>query len=290
MAERYDLHDRVVLITGAARGIGADAAQRLAQRGARVSLVGLEPELLRQVADGIGPQAAWFEADVTDVAALNRAVDETVGRFGGIDVVIANAGIAPFGTVATIDPVAFEKTIEVNLIGVWRTVRATLPHVVARQGYILNIASLAAVLHPPMLAHYAATKAGVEAFSDSLRAEIAHTGARVGVAYFSFIDTDMTREGMASPAADTLRDATPGPFSKTAPLSAAGKAIERGVRRRATKVYAPRWVLPMTWLRGVLQPLSQRGNTKQIAEAVRLAEAEAAQAQTPPVASQVSGE
>ena len=167
---------------------------------------------------GIGDRAAWFEADVTDVGALNRAVDATVERFGGIDVVIANAGVAPFGTVATIDPVAFERTIEVNLIGVWRTVRAALPHVVARQGYILTIASLAAALHPPMLAHYAATKAGVEAFSDSLRAELAHTGTRVGVAYFSFIDTDMTRDGLESPAAHVMRDATPGPFSKTAPL------------------------------------------------------------------------
>ena len=157
----------------------------------------------------------------------------------------------------------------------WRTVRATLPHVVARQGYILPIASLAAALHGPMLGHYAATKAGVEALSNSLRAELAHTGTRVGVAYFSFIDTDMTRDGLDSPAARLLRDAIPGPFTKTAPLSAAGKAIERGVLKRADKVYAPRWVLPMTWLRGIFQPLSQRGNPDKIADAVRLAEAEA---------------
>jgi NAD(P)-dependent dehydrogenase (short-subunit alcohol dehydrogenase family) len=275
VAERYDVRDKVVLITGASRGIGADAARRLAKRGAKVSLVGLEPELLAQVADEIGPEAAWFEADVTDWDALGRAVDATVEHFGGIDVVIANAGIAPFGTVATIDPGDFERTIEVNLLGVWRTVRTTLPHVIARQGYILPIASLAAALHPPMLAHYAATKAGVEAFSDSLRSEIAHTGTRVGVAYFSFIDTDMVREGLDSPAANVLRDATPGPFSKTAPLSAAGRAIERGVERRADKVWAPRWVLPMTWLRGIMQPLSQRSNQDRIEEAVKLAEADA---------------
>ena len=286
MAGRYDVRDKVVLVTGASRGIGADAARRLAKRGAKVSLVGLEPELLGQVATEIGTGAAWFEADVTDRDALGRAVDATVERFGGIDVVIANAGIAPFGTVATIDPDAFERTIEVNLLGVWRTVRTALPHVVERRGYILSIASLAAALHPPMLAHYAATKAGVEAFCDSLRAEIAHTGTRVGVAYFSFIDTDMVREGLDSPSANVLRDATPGPFSKTAPLSAAGRAIERGVTRRADKVWAPRWVLPVTWLRGIVQPLSQRGNRKQIEEAVRLAEAEAAAPVVPPLASE----
>ena len=275
--ERYDVRDRVVLVTGASRGIGADAARRLAKRGAKVSLVGLEPELLQQVAAEIGPDAAWHEADVTDWDAVRAAVDGTVERFGGIDVVIANAGIAPYGTVATIDPAAFERTIEVNLLGVWRTVRTALPHVVARSGYILPIASLAAALHPPMLAHYAATKAGVEAFADSLRAEIRHTGTRVGVAYFSFIDTDMVREGLESPSAHILREATPGPFSKTAPLAVAGKAIERGVERRADKVWAPRWVLPMTWLRGILQPLSQRGNQDKVTEAVRLAEADAEQ-------------
>jgi NAD(P)-dependent dehydrogenase (short-subunit alcohol dehydrogenase family) len=272
--ERYDVRDKVVLITGAARGIGAEAARRLAKRGARVSLVGLEPELLAAVAAEIGPEAAWFEADVTDWDALQRAIDGTVERFGGIDVLIANAGIAPFATVATIDRGDFERTIDVNLLGVWRTVRTALPHVVARQGYILPIASLAAALHGPMLAHYAATKAGVEAFSDSLRAEIAHTGTRVGVGYFSFIDTDMVRGGLDSPAARLLRESLPGPFTQTAPLSAAGKAIERGVERRADKVWAPRWVLPMLWLRGILQPLTVRGNQAKVAEAVRLAEAD----------------
>jgi NAD(P)-dependent dehydrogenase (short-subunit alcohol dehydrogenase family) len=274
----------VVLITGAARGIGADAAERFGKKGAQVSLVGLEPELLQQVAAGIGPNAAWFEADVTDRDALQRAVDATVERFGGIDVVIANAGIAPFGTMATIDPAEVERTFAVNLTGVWQTIRSTLPHVVARQGYILPIASLAAAVHGPMLGHYCATKAGVEAFADSLRAEIAHTDTRVGVAYFSFIDTDMVRDGLDSPAARLLRESLPGPFSKNAPLSAAGKAIERGVSKRANKVYAPRWVLPMTWLRGVMQPLTQRTNREKVAAAVRLAEAETARERSHPVA------
>src|ERR671925_2060834 len=110
MAERYDVGSKVVLITGAARGIGAEAARQLYAKGAQLSLVGLEPELLEQRAQELGPRSAWFEADVTDTEALRRAVDATVERFGGIDVVIANAGIGPMGTVATIDPVAFERT------------------------------------------------------------------------------------------------------------------------------------------------------------------------------------
>ena len=218
---------------------------------------------------------------MTDVDALSRAVEATVERFGGIDVVIANAGIAPIGTVATIDPAAFERTIEINLLGVWRTVRAALPHVVERRGYILPIASLAAALHMPLMAHYAATKAGVEAFSDSLRGELRHTGTKVGVAYFSFIDTDMVRESLDESPAKMLRENTPGPVSGVASVEAAGRAIVRAIERRARKAYAPRWVPIPLALRGMLQPLLERRTGDAIERAVKLAEAEAAAARAP---------
>ena len=275
MGERYDLSGKVALITGAARGIGAESARQLYAKGAQVSLVGLEPELLEQRATELGPRAAWFEADVTDVDALERAVEATVERFGGIDVVIANAGIAPVGTVATIDPADFERTIEINLLGVWRTVRATLPHVVQRRGYILPIASLAAAMHGPLMAHYAATKAGVEAFADSLRFELAHTGTKVGVAYFSFIDTDMVRESFEESAAKLMRESTPGPVRAVASVDKAGRAVVRAVERRARIAYAPRWVPIPLGLRGILQPLFEKGNRDTIEQAVKLAEAEA---------------
>ena len=192
---------RTVLITGAARGLGAETARRLAARGANVALVGLEPDELQRVAAQCGTNAAWFECDVTDVEALERAVQGTVERFGGIDVVMANAGIATGGTVRATDPAAFERTIEINLLGVWRTVRACLPHVVERQGYVLVIASLAAAVHGPGMAAYSASKAGAEAFADSLRSEVRHLGVDVGVGYFSFIDTDMVRGGDEHPVA-----------------------------------------------------------------------------------------
>jgi NAD(P)-dependent dehydrogenase (short-subunit alcohol dehydrogenase family) len=288
VAEHYDVSGKVVLITGAARGIGAEAARQLYAKGAQVSLVGIEPELLEQRAEELGPRAAWFEADVTDTDALGRAVDATVERFGGIDVVIANAGIAPIGTVATIDPEAFERTIEINLLGVWRTVRATLPHVVERRGYILPIASLAAALHMPLMAHYAATKAGVEAFSDSLRGEVAHTGTKVGVAYFSFIDTDMVRESLDESPAKLLRENTPGPVRAVSSVESAGRAIVRAIERRARKAYAPRWVPIPLALRGMLQPLLEKQNRAAIEEAVKLAEAEAVESR--PLAGQVPQE
>jgi len=83
VADRYEVSDKVVLITGAARGIGAEAARQLYAKGAQISLVGLEPELLEQRVQELGPRAAWFEADVTDTDALRRAVEATAERFGG---------------------------------------------------------------------------------------------------------------------------------------------------------------------------------------------------------------
>ena len=284
MAEHYDVSGKVVLITGAARGIGAEAARQLYAKGAHVSLVGIEPELLEQRAQELGPRAAWFEADVTDNDALRSAVDATVERFGGIDVLIATAGIAPIGTVSTIDPDEFERTIEINLLGVWRTVRAALPHVVERRGYILPIASLAAALHMPLMAHYAATKAGVEAFSNSLRGEVAHTGTKVGVAYFSFIDTDMVKQSLEESPAKLLRENTPGPVSGVASVESAGRAIVRAIERRARKAYAPRWVPIPLALRGILQPLLEKQNRQAIEQAVKLADAEALAAQRQPAA------
>ncbi len=199
-ATAYPVTGKVILVTGAARGIGAGTARALAARGARLSLVGLEPDLLASLAAELGGDAAWFEADVTDRAALDAAVAGTVERFGGIDVVIANAGVAPVGTVTTLPPEAFAKTIDVNLMGVYHTIHAALPHVIASQGYILPIASGAAVMHLPMMAPYAASKAAVEALADCLRVELAPKGTKVGCAYFLFIDTDMVREADRHPA------------------------------------------------------------------------------------------
>ncbi|HEU0023176.1 MAG TPA: SDR family oxidoreductase [Thermoleophilaceae bacterium] len=262
-----DLRGKTVLITGAARGIGAETARQLSGRGAQVALVGLEPEELVRVAEQCGPGAVAFEADVTDPLALAGAVEATVERFGGIDCVMANAGVAPAGMVRSMDPDAFERTVEVNLLGVWRTVRACLPHVIERRGYVLVIASLAAASHAPGMAAYAASKAGVEAFANSLRGEVAHLGVDVGVGYFAFIDTDMVRGADTHPVFGRMRSELPGPFSKTYPLSDAVGALVEGFERRARTVVFPRWVRAMLVLRGAVGPLLDRGASSQAAEA-----------------------
>jgi NAD(P)-dependent dehydrogenase (short-subunit alcohol dehydrogenase family) len=266
----WDLRGKTVLITGAARGIGAETARRAAAAGANVALVGLEPEELQRVAAQCGSNAAAFECDVTDWQALEHAVEGTVERFGGIDVVMANAGIAPAGMVRSVDPAAFERTVEINLLGVWRTVRASLPQVIERQGYVLVTASLAAAIHGPGMAAYSAAKAGAEAFADSLRTEVRHLGVDVGVAYFGFIDTDMVRASDAHPALGSLRANAGGPIAKTYPVSQVGKAVVEGMEKRARWVVVPRWSRAVLVLRTALAPLLDKASFETAAEADRL--------------------
>jgi NAD(P)-dependent dehydrogenase (short-subunit alcohol dehydrogenase family) len=264
----WDLRGKTVLITGAARGIGAETARRAAAAGANVALVGLEPEELQRVAAQCGSNAAApFECDVTDWEALEHAVEGTVERFGGIDVVMANAGIAPAGMVRSVDPAAFERTVEINLLGVWRTVRASLPQVIERKGYVLVTASLAAAIHGPGMAAYSAAKAGAEAFADSLRVEVRHLGVDVGVAYFGFIDTDMVRGADTHPALGSLRANAGGPISKTYPVSQVGKAVVEGMEKRSRWVVVPRWSRALLVLRTALSPLLDKAAFETAAEA-----------------------
>ena len=267
-----------VVVTGAARGIGAEVARRLSARGARVALVGLEPDLLREVADSCEGETAWFEADITDREALELAVAGAVERFRGIDVLVANAGVGAAGTVRSMDAPAWERVVEINLFGSYRTVRACLPHVIARHGYILVVASVSALIHEsPGLTAYSASKAGVEAFANGLRIEVAHLGTSIGVAYFPWVDTDMVQGADGSPTFRELRSHLKGAIAKTQPVSAAADAIVKGVERRSARVVAPAWVGPMIPMRGVVARLADRDARKTAPEIVRIGEAESDQ-------------
>jgi NAD(P)-dependent dehydrogenase (short-subunit alcohol dehydrogenase family) len=274
-ATPFDVNGRTVFITGAARGIGAETARRLYAKGANVALVGLEPERLEELAAQLGERAVSFEVDVTDYDALQRAVRGTIERFGALDVAIANAGVQFNGALATAPIEQIERTLAVNLLGVWRTDRAVIEHITARRGYLLNISSLSAIAHAPLLGAYSTAKAGVEALSDALRLESIPSGARVGCAYFGFIDTDLVRGGFAGPSGQAARNQMPGFISKPAPLAKAIDAIEDGIERRAARIWAPRWLGPMLVLRGIVQPIMELGVGRDpgpLAESMRLAE------------------
>jgi NAD(P)-dependent dehydrogenase (short-subunit alcohol dehydrogenase family) len=271
----FDVNGRTVFITGAARGIGAASAERLHAKGANVALVGLEPQRLQENAARLGDRAIAFEADVTDLGSLERAVSATVERFGGIDVAIANAGIAFSDALATAPIEHVERTLAVNLLGVWRTDRAVISQIQQRRGYLLNISSLSAIAHAPLMGAYTCAKAGVEALTDALRMESAPSGARVGCAYFGFIDTDLVRESFALPSTQAMTSKAPAFMRNPAPLSKAIDAIERGIERRSARIWAPRWVAAMLVLRGITQPLTERlmvRDLDSLAESVRLAE------------------
>jgi NAD(P)-dependent dehydrogenase (short-subunit alcohol dehydrogenase family) len=272
---RYSLAGKAVLITGAARGIGAAAARGIAQRGGRVALVGLEADQLQAVAADCGPETIWLEADVTDRAALEDAIDATVQTFGGLDVAIANAGIGAGGMLVRSEPEAIERVLEINLLGAVRTLRLCLPHVIERQGYMLPVLSIAALVQAPGLAAYAASKAGLEAFTNSLRIEVAHLGVGVGAAYFSWIETEMAQAIEERRDFAVMRSSRGGPLAKTYPVSVAADAIVEGIETRSRLIAAPGWIRAMLLLRGLLQPLVERRVRDKMPELDRLSAEEA---------------
>jgi len=251
----YNLDGRVALITGGASGIGAELARQLAARGMRIGLIDLDAGRL----EGIVPGAQTAVADVRDAEALTGAIDDLAGRLGGIDVAVANAGIATGGPMRLIDPGTFEDTIDVNLLGVWRTTRAALPHVLARRGHLLLIASAAAVLPTAGLGAYSAAKAGVEALARSLRVELRPHGVSVGVGYYLFLDTPMVRAGEASPVFRDSKARMPSPLARTWPLEPAIARTVASIEKRSRAVAHPPFLRAIMALRGLLDsPLTDR--------------------------------
>ncbi|BBA97809.1 putative short chain dehydrogenase [Actinacidiphila reveromycinica] len=246
------LNGQVVVVTGAARGVGELLARKLAARGARLALVGLEPDELKSVAASLGGGAASWTADVTDRQAMAEAAADIRERFGRIDVAVANAGVATGGPFLESDPDAFDRVIQVNLLGSVSTARAFLPALVDSRGYYLQIASLAAITPAPLMAAYCASKSGVEAFAHSLRAEMGTKGVKVGVGYLSWTDTDMVRGADEDEALRTMRARLPWPTNRTYPLEPAVERIAAGIVRRSPHVYAQWWLRGMQPVRGYL--------------------------------------
>jgi NAD(P)-dependent dehydrogenase (short-subunit alcohol dehydrogenase family) len=255
----YDLNGKVALITGAARGIGYETARQVHMRGGSVAVVDLDPEQAREAAERIGERAIGIGADVTDGAAIMRAVSATVERFGGLDVAVANAGVAPerLATVRGIGAEEWERVFEVDMLGVWRTVRAALPQVVERRGHIVVTSSAYAFVNGVLNSPYAAAKSGVESLGRSLRAELMPLGASAGVAYFGWVDTRMVQDAFANNGG-RMEENLPDFLRKRIQPDEAAAAVVRGIEERAPRTFAPKWWRYVSALRGILNPLLDR--------------------------------
>lgn len=248
----WPLTDKVVLVIGGARGIGAATAAELARRGARPVLADVDAEQLERTAATLQPAPLRLELDVTDPQACEAAVAEVLEQHGRLDIAWANAGIASGGPLWLADPAAWRRTIEVNLLGSYNTLRAAVPALIETRGYAAATASLASFAHAMQMSAYCASKAGLEAMCDSLRLELAHTGVDVGSIHPTWIDTEMVREGDEWNAFRLMRDSLRGPFKRTYPVQRAAAEIADGFERRARRICVPRFVALAHWLRPLL--------------------------------------
>ena len=273
------LAGRRVLITGAARGIGALTARKLHERGARVALLGLEPELLAQTAARCG-DAPYYECNVADRDEVREAVAAAVDKLGGLDVAVANAGVGAQLPLIGGDPQIWDQTMAVNVNGTYNLIHAAGPHIEHRDGYFLLTASLAVAVHGPLMAAYSASKAAVEALGNSLRIELRPSGARVGVAYFAELDTDMTTRAFATKAASKMPI---GPHGKIPvhPVEPAITAVVNGIEKRARRIVYPRWGEALLVARMPVQRVVDQAVRRNLREALRLAREEHAPLTTP---------
>lgn len=273
------LTNKVVLITGGARGIGAGTARDLVRRGAKVVLTDVDQEPLDEIAAELGDAALAVLADVTDLAAMEAAVAAGVEKFGGIDVVLANAGIASYGSVLGVDPATFQRVLDINITGVFHTARAALPALIERKGYVLVVSSLAAFAPAPGLAAYNASKAGVEHFANALRLEVAHHGVDVGVAHMSWIDTPLVQDARKDlKAFDQMISTLPPPLNRTTTLEDCVAAFVTGIQKRKRRVYVPGWVGIIRARRNlVASRLGDRSTLKQVPRLLPLMDEEVRQ-------------
>jgi Short-chain dehydrogenases of various substrate specificities len=250
---KRDLVGQRLVVTGAARGIGEQVARLAAACGARVGLIGLEPIRLQALAEDLGPEAGWWEADVRDAAALQSALDRSAEHLGGIDLVLANAGVASYGTVRQVAEESFERVVDINLNGVFRTLKYVTPHLERTRGHVMVLSSALSFAPLAAMASYGASKAGVEMLALAYRQEVAHLGVTVGLVHPGWIDTDLVRGADADlPSFLGLRKKLPYPGNVTTSVDRTAAAIVDGLAHRRGRVYIPRAVAVANWAKGAL--------------------------------------
>ena len=193
------IKDKVILVTGASGGIGRAVARILAGRGAKLSLVARSLEPMQGLASELkeaNPEIIAIRADVTKRAEVEIAVSSTIERFGGLDIIVNNAGIAYFGRLESMKMSDFEKIVAVNIFGLLNVTQASLPHLKKAKGMIVNISSGLSKRALPFLSAYGGTKSLVDALSDGFRMELKDYGIRVLNYCPPETDTDFARNAL----------------------------------------------------------------------------------------------
>lgn len=257
---RFDLAGRTVAITGACGGLGVALAQALRAKDANVALLDLDAGRAEAQAERLGGAglARGWAADVRELDDLTDVMRLVREHFGRIDVVVAGAGVlGPVKALSTTTTTDWDRVIDVNLNGVWRTFKAAAPHVAEQRGHLLALSSMVGFIHPPMLGSYAASKAGVWALCDALRLELRTSGVTVGSVHPSIFRTPMIGDALDSPAAAELVNDFRGPF-QTVALDTVVADIVRGLERRSARVVSPRRLRGAALAPGLAQAVVER--------------------------------
>ena len=276
---RYELADKVALVTGGARGIGFATARALIARGASVVVADLDQAAVERAAAQLhDSRALGIAADVTDRGAMQRAVAATVERFGGLDVVVANAGIASrVATFRAMPTETFERVIDVDLMGVCRTVEAALPEIVARRGHVV-VDLLDLRLHQrrrrdPLRDEQGRRRAVRPCAARRARSSMARAPAWPTSASSTPRWCTARSTRTSSP---TDARSLPGAAAQAPAAAVAGEAIVRGIERRQPRIIRPRRWTVMSVLRGILNPLSDaRARARRERPGTRLREIDA---------------
>ncbi len=258
MSERFDVRGKTAIVTGGARGIGLGCSQALAKRGARVVVVDLDQEACDAAAAEVSPDSFGLAADVTDLGAMQEVVAKVAKECGGVDIVIANAGIAQTGaTVRAMPRELGDRVLAVNLNGVYNTALAALPEIAspsrAHRGHRLGVRLRERDGPGSVRDGEGRGRAARPRAPSRARAH----GAGASVAYFGFIDTD---DGPADARRRSLRRQGEGPGAEDAPEAADARAqagetvVTRHRDAQAADHHPRRWAAYST-LRGVINPL-----------------------------------
>ncbi len=238
MADRLDIDGRSVVITGAAGGIGRALAWRFREAGARLALLDRDEPGLGALDAWLGGGELTIPCDVTSSESCATAIDRVVAERGGVDVVIANAGITHISAFADTDVDVLRRVMDVNFFGAVNAVHAALPSLLARRGQIVVVSSVAGVAPLALRTGYAASKHALHGCFESLRAELRGTGVGVTMVCPSFVRTAIGDHALGADGGAPSRPRTE-TGTPAEPSDLAEAVFDATVRRRRLLLHSP---------------------------------------------------